>query len=47
MSKLYPGLIQLDQPIPIHLTSEKSTKKTPSFRNLFNRGYIWFNDDIS
>jgi hypothetical protein len=27
MSKLYPGQIQLDQPIPVHLTSTQRTHK--------------------
>ena len=27
MSNLYPGLVQLDEPIPVHLTSRMSLKK--------------------
>ena len=36
MSKLYPGLIQLDQPIPIHLTSNnRFIRKTCPMTLLF------------
>jgi len=47
--KLYPGHIELDQPIPVHLTSKVHRVDTLFNRISFriSRRFIWFNDDIS
>lgn len=49
MSKLYPGVIQLDQPIPVHLTSKRILllRQTEVHSDLFSRGSLRFNDDTS
>ena len=46
MVTLYPDQVQLDQPIPIHLTSNQLNVVAQTIFS-FSRGSIWFNDDIS
>ena len=46
IARLYPGLIEFDQPIPVHLTSKYEAKSWKRI-SFYCRGSIRFDDDTS